>query len=111
MLLIENNVRQIDFRRNFGETKFAEWEELTELVENVVLSEAQDRLHWILEKSGKFTTSSLYKHIMNTGVRDVHMLLIWKAKIPLKIKIFRWQIDRDRIQSAVQLHFVDRESK
>jgi hypothetical protein len=31
------------------------------------------------------------------------MMNIWKAKIPLKIKIFLWQVCNDKIQSAEQL--------
>jgi hypothetical protein len=31
------------------------------------------------------------------------MLNIWKAALPLKIKIFLWQICNDKIQTAEQL--------
>lgn len=43
---------------------------------------------WALEKSGNFTTASLYRESKFPGMHNKWMMEIWMAKIPLKIKIF-----------------------
>ncbi|OEL14069.1 hypothetical protein BAE44_0024912, partial [Dichanthelium oligosanthes] len=41
-----------------------------------------------LEKSGKFSTRSLYRLMTFGGVVDMRMVDVWNTKIPLKSKIF-----------------------
>ena len=67
------------------------------------LSDGSDSVRWALEKSGKYTTSSLYEAIRFGGVSDFRAMLIWKCPIPLKVKIFLWMAVHDRIQCGVQL--------
>jgi hypothetical protein len=67
------------------------------------LSNGTDVVRWTLEKSGKYTTSSLYKAMTFGGVTDTRAMLIWKSPIPLKVKIFFWMAIHDRIQCGVQL--------
>jgi transcription elongation factor Elf1 len=40
---------------------------------------------------------------MFPGVVNKWMMCIWRAKLPLKIKIFLWQVCNDKIKSAEQL--------
>ena len=68
-----------------------------------MLTEGADKVVWKLEKSGKFTTRSVYKFITFGGVIDLRMMEIWRAKISLKLKIFLWMAWHDRIQTAQQL--------
>jgi hypothetical protein len=72
-------------------------------VNGVVLSDNKDMIHWNLEKSGKFTTKSLYRFIMNSLVRDFRMLHMWSANCPLKQNNFLWLCLRGQIQYAMQL--------
>lgn len=101
--VVENDMLQIDFRRNFGENEMKEWEQLVEIVDEINLTDESDKVKWGLEKSGKYTTSSLYKNILDLGVRDKKAMLVWRSKIPMKVRIFLWQLSRDRIKSADQL--------
>jgi hypothetical protein len=98
----QGNLR-LTFRRNFGCREDQELAELTELVGGVSFSENKDIVKWVLEKSGRFTTSSMYKDLTFTGFFDRWMQCLWQTKIPLKIKIFLWQVINDKIQSAEQL--------
>jgi len=47
-----------------------------------VLTEGADKVVWKLEKSGKFTTRSVYRFITFGGVIDLRTMEIWRAKIP-----------------------------
>jgi hypothetical protein len=78
----------LTFRRTFGEKEKREWDELIALLEDVNLSQCPDSVRWCLEKSGNFSTSSLYKVLTYPGMENKWMTSIWGAGLPLKIKIF-----------------------
>lgn len=58
---------------------------------------------WALKRSGIFSTASLYRELQFPGMKNDFMMDIWEAKLPLKIRIFLWQVCNDKIQSAEQL--------
>jgi hypothetical protein len=89
----------LSYRRKFGEVEMEEWKVLMSLLENVRLDDNRDMVCWKLERSGKFSTRSMYRSITFAGVIDVEMMEIWSAKIPLKVKIFLWMAWHDRIQT------------
>jgi hypothetical protein len=93
----------LTFRRGFGAVEENEWGELVDLAERVNITQQLDSVCWNLESSGKFTTASLYKELTFPGVSNTWMLNIWTATLPLKIKIFLWQICNDKLQTAEQL--------
>lgn len=80
-----------------------EWGDLMELVEGASISQQPDSVSWIFEKSRDFSKASLYKELTFPGVVNKWMWNIWKTNLPLKIKIFLWQLCNDGIQSAEQL--------
>jgi hypothetical protein len=43
------------------------------------------------------------KELTFTGFYDRWVQCLWQTKIPLKIKIFLWQVINDKIQSVEQL--------
>jgi hypothetical protein len=94
---------ELTFRRNFGEREATEFSELSELINSVALNESRDSVRWVLEKSGTFSTSSLYNELTFTGFSNRWLMNVWKTKVPLKIRIFLWQVINDKIQSAEQL--------
>lgn len=67
---------------------------------NVQVSTAPDNIRWAMEKSGEFTTKSFYKYMLNPVVSFTPMSEMWKIKIPLKVKLFMWLLNKDRIQAA-----------
>jgi hypothetical protein len=93
----------LSYRRRFGDTEMKEWEELMTKLEEVNLTNSDDRVCWKLEQSGKYSTRSLYRFITFAGVIDVQMREIWNAKIPLKVQVFLWMAWHDRIQTVQQL--------
>jgi hypothetical protein len=56
-------------------------------VNSFCFSHKKDQVIWSLHSSGKFSVKSLYNWLYNSlpAKNDKH---IWKAKIPLKIKLF-----------------------
>jgi hypothetical protein len=101
--VLRNGTINLTFRRGFGEVEDLEWVELIEIVERASISQQPDSIIWIFEKSGEFSTASLYKELTFPGVVNNWMLNIWKAGLPLKIKNFPWKICNDKIQSAEHL--------
>ncbi|WVZ54095.1 hypothetical protein U9M48_004955, partial [Paspalum notatum var. saurae] len=59
---------------------------------NLELREERDVFKWGLCKTGVFTVRSMYKYLINKGLRVSQE--IWQTKIPLKTKIFMWYVKR-----------------
>ena len=59
---------------------------------NINLQEGRDTFIWSLQANGCFTVNSMYKNLVNNGIKVTQE--IWRAKIPLKIKIFMWDLKR-----------------
>jgi len=51
-----------------------------------------DKASWNWEKSGRLSLRSTYKHLCSKKFGD-SFRKFWKAKIPLKIKIFIWLLE------------------
>jgi hypothetical protein len=79
----------LQFRRSFGPVELELWAALVQETSSVGLSNTLDAVRWMLEPNGRFSMSSLYRKI-NQGPSLHHEKLLWKAKLPLKIKIFLW---------------------
>jgi hypothetical protein len=48
----------------------------------------EDSVVWALEKDGQFSTRSMYKFLSFGGVTNRRMQEVWRAPIPLKVKVF-----------------------
>lgn len=70
-----------------------QWEILKGKVLNQHLTDCLDDVSWKWSKNGKFTVKSIYEHLARTDAGDPHTR-IWKAKIPYKIKIFLWLLEK-----------------
>jgi hypothetical protein len=68
----------------------------------MTLAMEPDSTSWSFETSGRFLVSSLYRKI-NQGPSLPHEKLIWKAKLPLKIKIFLWQMAKGKMPASDQI--------
>lgn len=91
-----DGIWNLSFRRNFGPREVMEWDELQQCVMEVRLNDEPDTEKWMLEKTGKFSVRSLYKHLMNPGMELMAVKPMWEANVPLKVKIFIWLLNKDR---------------
>jgi hypothetical protein len=76
-ILIEDGLN-LTFRRSFGRAEMEEWRELNDQVAYRHLTNMEDLGYWALNKYGKYTSKSLYMEILNPGVRDQNLILLWK---------------------------------
>jgi hypothetical protein len=58
-----------------------------------------DKITWSLNKNAIFSTRSIYT-LLEKNLAGSHYNWIWKSKIPLKIKIFMWQMCQDAILTS-----------
>jgi len=98
---IPNGTWNISFRRTFGIAEAAAWTELRSLLPES-LPGGRDLVSWHLTPSGTFSVKSAYRSLFSSPVRAWTSPL-WKSPIPLKIKIFVWQLLRDRLPSGVEV--------
>jgi hypothetical protein len=92
----------IRFRRSFDQESTRQWRELCSLVDEVELVQGKDQISWHLANSGKFSAKSLYFKL-SQGTSVAHFKDMWESKVPLKIKIFSWQLALDRLPSILQI--------
>lgn len=69
-------------------------------IEGVSLTEEHDGVTWAVEKSGHFTTRSMYRMLAHRGVINYQMRKIWGCRMPLKLKVFMWQIMQNKLQTG-----------
>ncbi|WVZ90646.1 hypothetical protein U9M48_036930, partial [Paspalum notatum var. saurae] len=82
----------VSFRRGLYGNRLHAWNELVGRVMSLELREGRDVFNWGLNKTGLFTVRSMYKHLINNGIKVSQE--IWQTKIPLKTKIFMWYVKR-----------------
>jgi hypothetical protein len=78
-----------------------EWSELQGLMSSVCMTTQEDEITWGLSSSKTFSTRSLYRFLTNGGIDSKLTQKIWKCKVPMKIKVFLWQIFQDRLQTVI----------
>ncbi|KAK1604887.1 hypothetical protein QYE76_028560 [Lolium multiflorum] len=93
---------QMGFRRALDAEGLQDWQQLRDVIENAELSEGQDEISWDLEQSGRFSVSSMYRKL-SAGASIAHFKDVWAARIPLKVRIFSWQLVLDRLPSSLNI--------
>jgi hypothetical protein len=79
--VISSNFRSVRFRRNiWGETA-SMWVKVIQLCENVILSQEEDSVRWVLTKSGVFSVQSMYLVLKLSQVKWPHRKL-WFIRVP-----------------------------
>ncbi|KAE8779383.1 dna replication licensing factor mcm2 [Hordeum vulgare] len=91
----------VAFRHPLGPTEVHEWEVLQVMVPFPASSD-RDSVSWGLSPSGEFSVSSAYLSLCTVPVL-LWLSPLWKAPLPLKIKIFVWQLLRDRVPSGTEV--------
>jgi hypothetical protein len=89
-------------RRTLDANGRAEWDQLIDLIEATQISTGPDKISWSLEPSGEYSVSSMYL-ALSRGASVVHFRDMWAAKLPLKIRIFTWQLALNRLPTREAL--------
>jgi len=79
------------FRRSLVANNLLSWHQLVARVMDIQLQDQSDSFVWSLQQNGLFSVRSMYRAITITNIIP-HNHIIWKLKLPLKIKIFMWYL-------------------
>nr|XP_020188520.2 uncharacterized protein LOC109774221 [Aegilops tauschii subsp. strangulata] len=88
----------IYLRRELSAVEQASLEAMQQLIGQTTLSRQADSVSWTFTASGKFTVRSLYRRLCQGPSLPAYGL--WKARLPLKIKVFFWQLFRNRLPTS-----------
>ncbi|KAE8787303.1 retrotransposon protein [Hordeum vulgare] len=91
----------VTFRRPLGPVEVLEWELLLAVIPLPTWA-VSDSISWSLSPSGEFSVSSTYLALCRMSVLS-WLSPLWKAPLPLKIKIFVWQLLRDCLLSGTEV--------
>ena len=83
----------LSFRRPIVGIKLVELQNLVHLLAPVTLNLLRDTFVWGAHRDGTFSTRSMYYILINNPNFNSNCVL-WKLKLPLKIKIFLWYLGR-----------------
>lgn len=86
----------LPFRRTLLGHNRSQWLNLVERLMRVTILDEPDKFRWNLNSNGVFTVKSFYEDLLNGHTRYLRKYL-WKLKIPLKIKIFLWFLNRKEL--------------
>ena len=81
----------VSFRRSLVANNLLSWHQLVARVMDIQLQDQSDSFVWSLQQNGLFSVRSMYRAITTTNIIP-HNHIIWKLKLPLKIKIFMWYL-------------------
>jgi hypothetical protein len=94
----------VDFRRVLNSEEFQRWTLLYDELQHISLEVGPvDKVVWALDKSKSFTTKSLYRFLSSRGMPSRVAWVIWKCKIPLKVKFFLWQVFNNKLHVGQSL--------
>ena len=86
----------MQFRRRLQGNLENQWKEILGKFQELNLNGDSDTVFWGLTSNKIFSTKSVYEFLEKDLVGPDNNL-IWKAKMPLKIQIFMWQVFRNAI--------------
>lgn len=78
----------MEFRRTLSIEEANQWEELVNKIRDIEITEEADTMVWALEKSGQYTTRSMYRMMTHRGVINYRLRKVWGCKMSMKLKIF-----------------------
>jgi len=58
---------RLDFSRSLSQADIVQWERLLNILEQMEITESNDRVSWVLEKKGTYTTRSMYRLLSDRG--------------------------------------------
>jgi hypothetical protein len=87
---------EIPFRRTLRGDNLLHWNAIKDSLRNLPRSDDSDFITWSLNPKKCFSTKSVYLWL-ERNLAGSHNKWIWKAKVPLKIKVFLWQLCQDAV--------------
>lgn len=90
------------FRRELTQAKGQEWDSLRTRLNAVTLGASPDEVSWCLSASRQFSVKSMYEKLTQSPMLDV-VRGLWKAALPLKVKIFLRQLFRNRVPTSINV--------
>jgi hypothetical protein len=93
---IKEDGLNISFRRNLAGDRWLSWLDLVERLMDIHLTDEKDAFIWKLTESSQFSVRSLYAELLNGNTKFLRKYF-WKIKVPLKIRIFMWFLNRKEI--------------
>jgi hypothetical protein len=82
----------ISFRRSLLGANLVSWHNLVARIGHVTLNDRSDVFRWGLNQNGTFSVRTMYNAMITGNIWDNRIL--WKLKLPLKIKIFLWYLNK-----------------
>ena len=79
------------FRRRLNADMIHQFEWVKKIIDSLDASAGQDEIVWAAGPKGKYTTKSMYSYL-EKDLAGCDYRWIWKAKLPVKIQIFLWQL-------------------
>ena len=93
-----------DTDHNLSQPIIAEYLELWELLEDIVLDNSrQDTISWVLTSDGAYSAGSAYAAHFIARTKCEHATQLWKIKAPPKCKFFLWLLLQNRVWTAARL--------
>ena len=92
----------IYFKRELNGLEQSNLLALMHLINPITLADEPDTVSWALTSSGKFMVNSLYRRLCR-GMAQQALAGLWKAQLPLKIKLFMWQLFRDKLPTSLNV--------
>lgn len=89
----------VPFVRELTQVEADSWAEVCTMVGDTHLSAGQDEVSWALASSGRFSVKSLYEKLTEGQVMAPYKD-IWQVRVPLKIKVFLWQLLRNKLPTS-----------
>lgn len=86
----------VSFTRWLSPLLFHQWLQLLDRLYSFPFENRKDVVAWKWNKSGHFSTKSVYEHITKADKGQGYKH-IWKAKIPYKIKFFLWLLELNAV--------------
>jgi hypothetical protein len=83
--VLSTNPLNISFRRHLVGNNLIAWQTIVAMVSDVQLTGQKDRFRWVAQQDGKFMVRSMYRVLAVLNAIP-HNHIIWKLKLPLKIK-------------------------
>ena len=93
---IQKGWKGFKFRRTLYVETLELWNTLKSRCEKIKMNEGKDKITWTLTADNEFSVRSLYKELITLGLKFPQKYL-WKIKVPAKIKVFLWLVNKKSI--------------